>query len=269
MAVEPAAGVARRTRSNGPRLSIHMFGPFRVAIGDVFVSDRLTAKAGALLKIIAAHRRRAIPRDALIERLWPEADPGSGSISLKVAAYTLRRALDSNKEHARPGAWVVASCGSYQLNPSANIWIDVEAFEERQARGRALEARGAWREVQTEYQRAENLYVGDYLEEDLYEEWTIIRREELRDMYLALLWKLGNLTYQQKAYEEAIRYCHKIVLADPCREDAYQMLMRSHVALNQFSRAGAWYAVCRQMLKREVDAKPSDETIRLFESLFS
>ena len=41
-----------------------------------------------------------------------------------------------------------------------------------------------------------------------------------------------------------MHHADKIVLADPCREDAYRMLMSSHAALNQYARAGAWYAVC-------------------------
>jgi Bacterial transcriptional activator domain len=58
------------------------------------------------------------------------------------------------------------------------------------------------------------------------------------------------------------------VLADSCREDAYRLLIQSHAALNQIARAGAWYAVCRATLRREVSAVPSNETVGLFESLF-
>jgi DNA-binding SARP family transcriptional activator len=220
------------------------------------------------LKVLAANRRRSVPKEALIEMLWPGADPATGSNSLKVAAHNLRSSLEPDRRNGNPGTWIMATNGSYSLRQTADLWIDVEQFERYRAGAQTLESSGAVAEAREAYKEAEALYGGDYLEEDLYEDWTIIRREELKDVYLAVLGKLAHLSFAEHAYEDAVKYCHKILLADPCREDAYQLLMRAHAGLNQMARAGAWYAVCRTMLMREMGAEPSGGTRDTFERLF-
>jgi DNA-binding SARP family transcriptional activator len=250
-------------------LSVYMLSSFRVLRNGERVNHGFGGKAQQLLKILAAHRRRRLPKDILIEMIWPKGDPEAASISLKVAAHNLRSALDPDKKSARTADWIIAENGTYRLNPDANVWLDTDRFRHHYQQGRTLEAEGSFTEARHEFEKADELYTGDYLEEDMYEDWTVIRREELRDLYLATLGSLANLALQENLHDDVIRYCHKIVLADPCREDAYQMLMRSHGALNQLARAGSWYAVCRASLHREVGTLPSAETVSLFEGLFS
>lgn len=246
-----------------------MLSSFRAELGGETLNRSLGAKGRPLLKILAAHRRRPIPRDALIEMLWPEAEPSAGATSLKVAAHNLRRLLEPDKQAGAPGAWILFEQGTYRLNPDADIWIDVECLEQRARQAKRFEALGDLAHARLEYEAVESLYAGDFLEEDIYEDWTIIRREQLRDVYLDVLGRLALLVRAQRDHAAVIRYCHKIIDADPCREDAYRMLMEAHGALNQNARAGAWYAVCRTMLQREIGTAPSRDTVDLFESLFA
>ena len=251
------------------KLSIFMFSSFRIALGDEPLQRSLGAKGTPLLKILAAHRRRPVPRDALIEMLWPGTDPSMGATSLKVAAHNLRRVLEPDKQPGTSGTWVLFEMGTYRLNPDADIWLDVECMEQRARQGLAFEAAGDLRRARAEYESAEALYAGDFLEEDIYEDWTIIRREQLRDVYLEILGRLAHLSHTERDHRAVIKYSHKVIEADPCREDAYRMLMESHGALNQPARAGAWYAVCRTMLQREIGTGPAPETVQVFESLFA
>lgn len=250
-------------------LSIRMLSSFRVVRNGKPIDGGLGLKARKLLKILAANRWKRLPKDLLIEMIWPESDPDAAAISLRVAAHTLRNALGRDKESRDPGRWVIADNGTYHLNPDADIWIDIERFRAHCNQGRKFLAAGAKTGARLEFDEAEELYVGDYLEEDTYEDWTVVRREELRDLYLDTVGRLASLALAEEIHADVIRYCHKIVLADPCREDAYQMLMRSHGALNQLARAGSWYAVCRSALQREIGALPSTETVSAFEELFA
>lgn len=256
-------------RDEARSLSLYMLSSFQVYRSGERVNRRLGGKARQLLKILAANHRKCLPKDLLIEMIWPAGGPATGAISLKVAAHNLRNGLDPNKKNGNTGKWVIAENGTYRLNPGADIWIDTEAFREHYRLARSLESAGQSSEARREFEKAEELYTGDYLEEDMYEDWTLVRREELRDMYLEVLGRLAHLTRAEGLHSDVIRYCHKIVLADPCREDAYQMLMSSHAALNQVARAGSWYAVCRAALSREVGAQPSPETVSIFEGLFA
>lgn len=255
--------------TNGERrLDLRMLSMFQVSLDGQTINGGLGGKARQLLKILAANRQKCLPKDYLIDMIWPNSEPDAAAVSLKVTAHNLRSALDPNRSNGSPSYWVIAESGTYRLNPDANIWIDVDGFKDLYTTGRRLESNGdltgAWRI----FEQAESLYTGDYLEEDMYEDWTIIAREQLRDLYLDVLGRLANLALHERAHDDVIRYCHKIITADPCREDAYRLLMRSHGALNQVARAGAWYAVCRSVLQREVGVQLSPETVEEFERLF-
>src|SRR6266542_1376311 len=175
-------------------LSLYLLSSFRILRNGQAVNGRLGGKARQLLKILAANHHKCLPKDFLIELLWPEGNPAAGAISLKVAAHSLRSALEPNKERRHPGNWIIVEDGTYRLNPNGIIWIDSEAFREHYERGRALQAQSLSAEAQREFEKAEALYTGDYLEEDIYEDWTVLRREELRDLYLDLLGRLAMLS---------------------------------------------------------------------------
>jgi LuxR family maltose regulon positive regulatory protein len=269
-----AGGTERRILGDGEsdpngHLRINLFGNFRVSCMGLRVDEALGIKSRALLKILASNRAVLLPKDALMELVWPMHDASTVATSLKVAAHKLRQALSSGDPARETDEWIIAKRGSYRLSPNAEIWIDVEAFEAHCARGRQLLRQGAQSAARLEFDQAEQLYSGDYLAEDIYDDWTVIRREELRDMYLETLDVLVDLCMTERMHRDVIRYCHKIVSADPCREDAYRKLMNSHAALNQIGRAGSWYAICRVILQREIGAQPSHETTRTFEALFA
>lgn len=246
-----------------------MLSSFRVLLDGAELTSRLGGKARALLKILAANRDRILPRDVLMEMVWPDADPATSAVSLKVAAHNLRSVLEPEKLPGAPGRLVLFRDGTYSLTRDATVWIDVEALSTLWRSATRAERARDNAATYASYREVEALYEGDFLEEDIYDDWTIIRREQLRDMYLDAVSKLAELAARSGDHRDAIRYSHKVIDADPCREDAYRTLMVSHGALNQHARAGAWYAVCRTMLRRELGVTPTPDTVEAFESLFS
>ena len=71
-------------------------------------------------------------------------------------------------------------------------------------------------------------YSGDYLPDDVYEEWAIVRRDALRQQRLRLLLHLAGLSVEQQHPEEATRCLQAILEVDPCHEEAACALMRLH-----------------------------------------
>ena len=145
--------------------------------------------------------------------------------------------------------------------------MDVDAFEYHRAAGRRLEREGRVDEAAKEYELAVELYLGDYLEEDPYEEWTLLRREALKDTYLAILSKLAERSMKEEDYESGIIYCQKTLARDSCREDSYRQLMRCYSRLGQRSRALCWYQFCVRTLKVELDTSPDHQTVALYHRL--
>ena len=245
-----------------------MFGSFRVLRNGRPITSQIGGKGRQLLKLLAAKPSGCVPKEMLVDRLWPESDPLAAATSLKVAVHNVRTALEPKRRNGRQGTWIVLEKGLYRLNDEVPIWIDSVEFVRRWKAGRRAEIAGDRAPAMAEFQSAAELYEGDYLADDLYDDWPAIRREELRDVYLQIVDKLAKMLMEERDYENALIYAHKIVSADPCREDAYRILLRAHAAMNNVARAGSWYAICWTTLRRELGVDPSPATSQLFESLF-
>jgi LuxR family maltose regulon positive regulatory protein len=92
-------------------------------------------------------------------------------------------------------------------------------------------------------------------------------RETLRDTHLDMLDKLSAWSLQHGAYGDCVVYCQKLLLADPCREDAYRTLIQCHVAAGRPTQARRWYELCVAALQRELGVGPSSETDALYAPL--
>ena len=119
------------------------------------------------------------------------------------------------------------------LNSEIAIWLDFEEFEKHVQTGRQLEDAGRLAEAVAEYSIAEGLYQGDFLVEDLYEDWPSLQRQHLRNLYLDIADRLSAYYVQQREYTAAIALCQKILAKDNCYEEAYRRLMQCYLAQEQ------------------------------------
>jgi DNA-binding SARP family transcriptional activator len=205
-----------------------------------------------------------------MEALWPECDPHAANNNLKATVHALRQTINPIDREAKgkeSPSYVLFIEGNYIINPQAELWVDANEFEHHWVEGRRLDKDGKADEATKEYKLAEELYKGDYLEEDPYEEWTLVRREALKDIYLTILSKLSERSIAEGNFEDCIDYCHKILAKDPCREDAYRRIMQCHIKLGQRSSAVSWYKLCLKTLSTELDTVPEFQTTSMYNRL--
>lgn len=250
-------------------LQVRCFGRFEVLRDGVPIDRWRRFKAKTLLKHLIV-RRQPVPRDVLVDLLWPDSDPQTAVNGLRVALHALRQALSPGPEGETSAVDIVVfEDGNYAVNPSAGLWVDADEFGRHFANGRRLERLGQSRAAIAEFESAEALYRDDYLVEDLYEDWTLVRREELKDQYLMVLTKLADDCVAQGDAEGCIVRCHKILQKDACREDAYRRLMRCYAQLGQPSQAIHWFELCARTLRQELDVAPSEQTMELYHRISS
>ena len=248
-------------------LEIRVLGRFEVLRDGVAVERWRRAKSRVLLKYLVAHRQ-PIPRDALLELLWPDSAPEDALNGLRVVLHALRTDLrPANASVGKEVSFVVGDGNVFQLSPTAPIWVDAEAFVSHVELGRLRERQLQTAEAVREYEAAEALYRDDYLIEDTYEDWTHVRREELKDLYLMVLTKLADHCLRGGDPEGCIVRCHRILAKDVCREDAYRRLMRSYAQLGQRSRAIQWHDTCVRTLRQEFNVGPSAQTQALYQQI--
>lgn len=259
------------TTSNIPpglmRLEVRCLGRFDVSSGWQRIERWQSAKAKSVFQYLMSRPREPIVKDVLMDIIWPECDPHAASNNLKVAMHGLRQTISRLFPDQENFPHVLFLQGSYLTNPEIDLWVDVEEFEKHWILGRRLEKEGKVAEAIQEFEIAETLYRGDYLEDEPYEEWTLLRREALKDIYLIILSKLADYSMTAADYESNITYCQKILAKDPCREDAYRWLMCCYSRLGQRNHALRWYEICRRTIQAELDAAPDHHTTALYQSL--
>jgi DNA-binding SARP family transcriptional activator len=249
------------------RLEVRCLGRFDVSSGWQRIERWQSAKAKSVFQYLMSRPREPIVKDVLMDIIWPECDAQAASNNLKVAIHGLRQTIGRLFHDNESFPHVLFLQGSYQTNPEIQLWVDVEEFEKHWILGRRLEKEGKVAAAMHEFETAEALYGGDYLEDEPYQEWTLLRREALKDTYLIILSKLAAYSMMTADYETSIIHCQKILAKDSCREDAYRWLMCCYSRLGQRNHALRWYDICRRTVQSELDATPDHQTTSLYQSL--
>ncbi len=248
-------------------LEVQFFDRFEIRSEQKNVKEWHSSKAKSIIQYLMSRPREPISRDSIMEALWPERDPKTARNNLKVAIYSLKKILNSLLDQRKDFPCILFLQDSYLINPEIDLWLDVEQFEKHWTRGHYLEREGNLTAAIKEFESAEALYQGNYLEDEPYEEWTLVRRETLKDIYLIILGKLADHAMETNDYESCISFCQKILQKDPSCEDAYRRLIRCCSRLGNRNRSLRWYEICCKTMLAELDIAPDRETVALYEQL--
>ena len=259
---EVAAGLLRVIAAP-PRdpVRIQALGGFRVlrAGEPVPVEEWQSRKARDLLKVLVARRGRALPREALMEALWPDEDPAKLSNRLSVALSTVRTVLDPDRRHPSD-RFVMADKHVVAL---ADLPVDVEEFLAATAAGLDRFARGERAEALPLLAAAETAFTGDFLEDDPYEDWAVSLREEARAAYLAVARTLARAAAEAAEHDQAVRYHLRVLERDAYDEEAHLGLVATLAAAGRHGEARRRYRIYgEQMGELGVEAAPFPSTGR-------
>ncbi|HJQ28248.1 MAG TPA: BTAD domain-containing putative transcriptional regulator, partial [Rubrobacter sp.] len=234
---------------NGQRsLRISLLGRFEVTVGQRVIQEdgwRLR-KAAGVVKLLALATDHSLHREQVMNLLWPDLGAKAAANNLHQALHVARRTLEPETPTYR---YLPMRGEQLMLCPEDSAWVDVKAFE-RSAR----EARGS--RQPTAYRKALDLYSGDLLPRDRYEEWAEGRREELRRTYLALLFELATVFEEIGSLDRAVEVLQEIVSREPAHEEAHVGLMRVYARAGQRYRALRQYEHLKQTLRLELGTEP-------------
>ena len=249
----------------GQKLQIFTLGRFYLAFAgqQIPIAKWKRKQAVTVLKYLVAHLGRPVHREILMEFLWPDGDQRRTWERLKVIIHSLRREL---RAAGLPEDIIETTSESYALRREV-VWVDSSVFELSVAEGKALQYQQQWDSALHRYEHARHLYEGDYLEEDVYADWCMVQREQLREIFLSLLAGMADCHGELGHYSEAAQVCRTALVFDPGRESFYRALMQHLVHLDRADWAIAEYQKCQKFLKREFDMEPMPETERLYRQI--
>jgi DNA-binding SARP family transcriptional activator len=219
------AGVGHDGRN--PYVSIRSLGGFSVAVGGETVPSSAwqSRVARDIVGMLVANRGRALHREILIERLWPDEDPSKAGNRLSVALSTIRSVFDPGRAHGSDH-YLVAARDSVALDLD-HVAVDVEAFFEEAGAGLGLLRSGDRMAGLALLRSAEARYVGEFLEDHPYAEWAIGLREEARGEFISVARILADADSQAGDHDAAARWYMRILEQDAYDEPAHLGLVTS------------------------------------------
>src|SRR5215207_715473 len=247
-----------------PCLQVRFFGYFEILCNGEPLDLGRNGKALAIFKYLLAHRDRPVSRDHLMEWLWRESSLKKARSSLNVAICSLRRLLSDCSAGLQN--YILLEEGYYRLCPTVRVVTDVEEFDRRYEQGCRLEKINRI-EGAAEYERAIELYRGEYLLEHLYEDWTMIERERLSNAYVDMLERLALYYKQTEQLQKRIQLCYRILEKDRSHENSHPLLTEAYALLGSYGRALHQYRLFKGVLKSVHGTEPSVETEERFERL--
>ncbi len=275
-AEEDASGGASGTDGKTPlpegvsaraTLQVRFLGSFELLYGGALLPACRSTKARTIIKYLLANEGRPLSRDFLMGWLWPDANLKKARWSLNTTIHTLRRFLMKHLPLKYGEEIILYEEGSYRLHHTWRIESDVGEFDERYAHGRRLEEDGNMFKAATEYDAAVRLYRGDYLLEDLYEDWTMIERERITNVYIYMLERLVAHYTSIGHYQCAIEVCYRILEKSPCREDIHLWLINHYANIGQREQALSQYQACVRALKSRYGLEPSPNTLSAYRNI--
>src|SRR5215203_2467731 len=254
-------------------LQARFFGHFELLCDGENMPLGRNGKALTILKYLLANRTRPVSQDHLMGWLWPDSNLKKARWSLNSAIHGLRKLLGRCPSSSGSGGgvgsvnYIVLEEGYYRLSPEVRVATDIEDFDERYERGRRLERVGRAEEAARAYEEAVALYRGDYLLEDLYEDWTMVERERLSNAHVEMLDRLAVYYMERGQLRDSVRACYEVLEKDRCHEDSHRLLMSCYVGLGQRGRALRQYRLCERILSQEYGTTPSPEIQDLYRSI--
>ncbi len=251
------------------QLQLRCFGSFEVWLGGSRLSGPPLSrkKAGRALRFLIHRRGQKVPRDELAEVLWTGVAPDTARARLKVIMHALRRGLEPGLATQEPSRFIGYENDCYFFTEADGCSIDVDSFLERAQAGQECHARRDLAQARAHYLEAIRLYRGDYLAEDLYEDWSGGERQRFREIHISTLVALASIYASGGEFDRAVDCCWQALRDDSCREFVYRHLMdylwrdgRSDEAIRAYHR-------CEAVLRRELRLQPLPETTDLYRQI--
>ncbi len=155
-------------------VAIKLLGGFEATLaGEPLAPSAWRLRKGReLVKILSLAPHHRLHREQLLELLWPDLDPMAGANNLNQVVHVARRALGADAIELREELLTLRAR------------VDVDDFEHA--------ARDAHRSGSVGAKRAAaSLYGGELLPENRYDDWAIVRRDEIEQLHTELLADIG------------------------------------------------------------------------------
>ncbi len=237
---------------------VRLFGSFEVMVGGKRADETAwRRKARTMLTLLALAQGRDVPRDELLEELWPRVSRVRALDNFYTLWNKVQRALGDGPYIERRGEFC-------RINPRY-VTVDITEFE-RLSRAMMLN-RGDTDALLDTYARIEALYRGDLVPSESDSMSLNAARDRYRATYVDAMISATHCSVEEGDARVALWFARKAMSTGERREDVYFALMKAQVAAGQRCSAIKTFYACKEFLREDLGLDPSIETQELYDTL--
>ena len=249
-----------------PPLYVRLMGDFSLQRGDQIyrTEDFHRPVVARLLQYFALRPGQPIPRDRILEDLWPGGEPEKTAVTFRTVNSHLRSALDPFMRQRGPNRYIVVERDNYRFDPYGVVTSDAQQFSQQ------VEAALRGGEPDEAALRALEQVLQGYapLLTDLpYADWLLEPRQRLEDLYLEGCLYAAEAYLARRRWEPGQTWLRRALQTAPWLEKGWQLLMRLHARQGQRALALKAYQDAVAALERELGIRPSALTVWLAEKV--
>jgi DNA-binding SARP family transcriptional activator len=241
-------------------MEFHILGPLEV-VADGRTTSIASPRQRALLALLILHANEALPADRIVEELWGDAAPASGTKSVAFHVGRLRDALAPSRHQDGGACALVTVPTGYRLDTDPGS-IDAARAERLGREGRALLA-GDPAAARERLTAALELWRGEALRDVGDAPFVGPEMRRLEELRLRLREDRIEADLALGRHEELVGELEQLVAAEPLRERLRGQLM---LALYRSGRQAEALRTCqdaRRVLAEELGIEPSPELAQL------
>ncbi|MHB1018427.1 MAG: AfsR/SARP family transcriptional regulator [Coriobacteriia bacterium] len=255
--------------SAAPFLRVRAFGRLEIesSYGRVEHRHWRKRKSRLLFLMLLCAPAHEIPRDVILERLWPDMTRANAQRNLYVTWSHLRKALACENEQEDIGQFAGSSSDACWL--TGLLQSDLDQFRAELMVLHAARAAGDGAAVVASASLLADIYRGELLPIDIYEEWFEEDRTRARRDFCDAMVTGAQSAVDAQQHDSALVFLKRVSAIDPWREDVYQLMMRCQMFVGQRSGAIETYNICRTRLVDDLGIDPCAETVRIFQAVLA
>jgi DNA-binding SARP family transcriptional activator len=253
--------------SEHPALFVKLFGRMRIEDSEDqnIVLNWPTEKTKSLFAFLVVHRKKGLSRAQVLDALWSRLDKKKAQENLRTTAYRMRRTIRKACIKGVTRELIFTSKqGRYVLLPDITIDCDLDEFDRLI---KLADIAHSDDEKKTALRKAIDIAQGDFLS-DIYDHWVDSQRSILHEHKINALQKIIQIVLVQNDNLACIEYSKQYLAMEPLSEEIACICMKSLKKLDRLSEIKVVYQSLEKALRNEIKCTPSQETQRLYQTLF-
>ncbi|MDM5330591.1 BTAD domain-containing putative transcriptional regulator [Neobacillus sp. CF12] len=258
-------GITTLDSHPGYSIRVKTLGQFKIWLGkkEVGEKDWQREKGKELFQLFIT-MNELIPKEEILQILWPNQDKKNADRDFKVALNSLHHVLEPLRKARAAPFFIIREGMFYGLNPHAVVELDTIQFQSLIEAGLGESSQ---EKVITLLEKGLKLYLGEYLPDRRYDDWCISKRESMLVYFLRGAEKMAQLMVRNEDYDKAIYWCEKILKRDRTWEEAYRLLMYCYYRKNNRPQAMKWFQKCKVVLEEELGVSPLEPTKQMHQMI--